>query len=324
MIKRGVIVAVAVISALSLIAGISSNNGGNLNKNHKPEVKNKTEVIEKCETKEKKKEKVPVKIHLTDSVNDEQKEQRKAEDSKPEESKKVIPESIKSSQNLFYPVKHKINYPEQKTFGKYYDYALDVYDYALEGTPVGELTFDNFDDLKLFRKNIEETVFNDSGVPSLENFSLSYTIKTAENSRLKPANIGHKEFKELEEAEYFILNIFGDKGVNDLSLIENVNSWLKSNTSYDYNFRDISYSELGIIKNRSAVCDGYSDFVKKVCDMYGVPCEKVIGNVDEGLHAWNRVKIGGTWYYLDTTWNVCLNSNEYYLSKTLWSDHRLQ
>ena len=322
MIKRGVIVAVAVISALSLIAGISSNNGGDLNKNHKPEVKNKTEVIEKCKTKEKKK--TPVKIHLTDSVNDEQKEQRKAEDSKPEESKKEVPERIKASQNLFYPVKHEINYPEQKNFEKYYDYALDVYDYAVKGENVGELIFDNAEDVYMFQSKIRSTVLNNSGIPLLEGFGHSYIIQTAKNCKLQPMNVGHKEYVELKEIEDFILSVSGDRGVTDLELVNHLNNWLKSNTSYDYNFRDISYSELGIVKNRSAVCDGYSDFVKRVCDMYGVPCEKVIGNVDEGLHAWNRVKIGGTWYYLDTTWNVCLNSNEYYLSKTLWSDHRLQ
>ena len=29
----------------------------------------------------------------------------------------------------------------------------------------------------------------------------------------------------------------------------------------------------------------------------------ITGNVDDGLHAWNLVKIDGNWYHLDNTWN---------------------
>ena len=321
MIKRRVIVAVAVISAISLIAGITISNGDILKRNSKLEGKNKAEVVKQYDIKKQKKISDDEKV--TDQEREENKEKNKAVKNKTEESKKEVPEQITASQNLFYPSNHTINYPEPNNFGKYYDYAVDVYNYAVNGENVGELIFDNADDMHMFQSEIKSTVLNNSGIPLLEGFGHSYIIETGAGCKLKPMNLGHEEYVELKEIEDFILSICGERGVTDLELINNLNYWLKNNTGYDYSFRDISYSELGIVRNRSAVCDGYSDFVKRVCDMYGVPCEKVIGNVDEGLHAWNRIKIGGTWYYIDTTWNVCLGSNQYYLSRNLWSDHRL-
>ena len=319
--RKQIIVAVAVISALSLIAGICCNNEENLQQNHKAKVKHKAEVIKKCESK--KQEKIPVKINLTESVNNEQKEEKEAGSFKPEENNKENPERISASRNLFYPGKHKINYPEPKNFEKYYGYALDIYEYATKGEEVGELVFDNAEDMYMFQSKTRATVLNNSGIPILESFAMSYEIVTAKNAKLKPMNLGHEEYRELKEVENFILSIAGDRGVTDLELIEILNRWLTNNTSYDYEYKDISYSELGVIRNREAVCDGYADFIKAACDLYEVPCEKVIGYVGKGLHAWNRVRIGGVWYYIDTTWNVCNKSNEYYLTKNLWSDHTL-
>lgn len=40
-------------------------------------------------------------------------------------------------------------------------------------------------------------------------------------------------------------------------------------------------------------------------------------------HAWNKVKVDGTWYYIDAYWNACLNSFDYFLSETLWTNHKL-
>jgi len=40
-------------------------------------------------------------------------------------------------------------------------------------------------------------------------------------------------------------------------------------------------------------------------------------------HAWNKVKADGVWYYIDTYWNAGLGSFKYFLSETLWADHRI-
>lgn len=85
---------------------------------------------------------------------------------------------------------------------------------------------------------------------------------------------------------------------------------------------------IGIIRNKKAVFSGYARLVKFACDYLGIDSEYVSGVADGsngwGSHAWNRVKLGGKWYYIDTCWNACLKSNAYYLSESLWSTHNIQ
>jgi hypothetical protein len=73
--------------------------------------------------------------------------------------------------------------------------------------------------------------------------------------------------------------------------------------------RDESESAEEIIHSRKAVCEGYSNLVKKLCNKSGIKCEVVEGigrpdNFRGDLHAWNAVKINGEWKLLDATWSA--------------------
>lgn len=72
-----------------------------------------------------------------------------------------------------------------------------------------------------------------------------------------------------------------------------------------------------VLAAKVAVCEGYSNLFKYMCDVASVPCEKVSGyargvgsNIeDEELpnnsnHAWNIVKINNAWYMIDCTWDA--------------------
>ncbi|MDR1899371.1 MAG: hypothetical protein LBQ55_05125 [Treponema sp.] len=72
-----------------------------------------------------------------------------------------------------------------------------------------------------------------------------------------------------------------------------------------------------VVKTRLAVCEGYSNLFKRLCDEINVECEVVHGYargvgsspfVDEAPsgsnHAWNMVNIEGAWYFIDTTWDA--------------------
>lgn len=78
---------------------------------------------------------------------------------------------------------------------------------------------------------------------------------------------------------------------------------------------------------RVGVCEAYARMTKEICDAVGIECEYVIGYADNGIeragHAWNRVKINGTWYWTDTCWDGSYDTTyyDYYLSETLWSNH---
>lgn len=71
------------------------------------------------------------------------------------------------------------------------------------------------------------------------------------------------------------------------------------------------------LRNRRAVCEGYSVLFWQMCKAAGINCELVDGRASEnrGLikklrnrksfstnHMWNKVEIKGVWYYVDVNW----------------------
>jgi len=86
-----------------------------------------------------------------------------------------------------------------------------------------------------------------------------------------------------------------------------------NNFQYDYAFDDYSYSVLGPVINKTAVCEGIANFVKLALDYLGVKCLIVHGKADDPAddfanrdHAWNIVEINGRTYHLDITFNMTL------------------
>jgi transglutaminase/protease-like cytokinesis protein 3 len=80
-------------------------------------------------------------------------------------------------------------------------------------------------------------------------------------------------------------------------------------------YTDHNYDELvvkTIIKNKKAICDGYSRVMKTLCDSAGIECIIVtgvakndismVGKDNASNHAWNVVKIDDKWRIIDATW----------------------
>lgn len=88
--------------------------------------------------------------------------------------------------------------------------------------------------------------------------------------------------------------------------------WLCDNCKYDYAVyghkaeRPHSYDAYGAIMHGLAVCEGYSFAYKVLLTEVGIECEIVTGIADGiggwGKHAWNQVKVDGSWYNVDVTW----------------------
>ena len=73
----------------------------------------------------------------------------------------------------------------------------------------------------------------------------------------------------------------------------------------------------------------YSRVFFEACREEGLTCQVVTGNSNGmygwDLHAWNRVKSGGKWYYYDVTWYDCLGSSsgkKYLGVKSPWNTHK--
>ncbi len=94
-------------------------------------------------------------------------------------------------------------------------------------------------------------------------------------------------------------------------------TWVASHVEYDdkaFNSGDYTdYSAENVLRNKKAVCDGYGNILKALCDAAGLEAEKVIGyakgygyNVGDTFketdHAWNVIKVDSEWRLFDATW----------------------
>jgi hypothetical protein len=81
--------------------------------------------------------------------------------------------------------------------------------------------------------------------------------------------------------------------------------------------------------NGTGLCAAYAETVCFLSECIGIEVLYCVGEADNGDgtgfggHGWNKVKVDGTWYYIDAMWNASLKSSKYFLSETLWPDHIL-
>ncbi|MFP4090707.1 MAG: transglutaminase domain-containing protein [Cyclobacteriaceae bacterium] len=110
--------------------------------------------------------------------------------------------------------------------------------------------------------------------------------------------------------------------------------WISQNISYDVDlFRryrpgvSLQITPADVLKQKKAVCQGYSDLLKAMCEIAGIEA-RVIPGYSKGFgnqnrtdfsnadHAWNAVRIGGEWQLIDATWGAGgLDEKMKYISK---------
>jgi len=87
--------------------------------------------------------------------------------------------------------------------------------------------------------------------------------------------------------------------------------WITDNIQYSYSNRTSDPDK--IIKKGKCVCAGYASLLETMCKSIGLECIKINGyskttvfdinrDYERSDHAWNGVKLYGTWYLVDATW----------------------
>ncbi len=93
-----------------------------------------------------------------------------------------------------------------------------------------------------------------------------------------------------------------------------IHDFLCQNVRYDKLKKAYSHEIIGALGNGVAVCEGIAKAVKALCDALGIWCIVALAenNPEKGIryrHAWNVIRIDGTYYHLDATFDNTLSRN---------------
>ncbi len=105
-----------------------------------------------------------------------------------------------------------------------------------------------------------------------------------------------------------------EKNTTDYYRVKYIHDVVLDNATYDYYaaFEAEMYSEeflyahspYGICMKGKAVCEGYAEAFKTICNRAGIDVVCQSGYSANGGHEWNQVKMNNNkWYYVDTTWD---------------------
>lgn len=121
-----------------------------------------------------------------------------------------------------------------------------------------------------------------------------------------------REEMSLEEREKAIYDYLTEQCQYDTDALEDArkNNFQKTE---DNSYED-SFNGYGILVNKKGVCQSYAYAFKLLCEMSGISCKVMTGNLDGNLpHAWNAVKIGDEWFQTDATNNERTAGIPYFL-----------
>ncbi|HEX3023018.1 MAG TPA: transglutaminase domain-containing protein [Lachnospiraceae bacterium] len=127
-----------------------------------------------------------------------------------------------------------------------------------------------------------------------------------------------KQYKELSE---FTNQLVAGESTDEQKL-NKIYSWVVENIYYNYDYfydssKSIVYDAYGVYKERTSVCEGYSNLLRYMLLSQGIPAVRVSGmalglgsssdwestDITVANHAWVKAYINGSWVNLDATWD---------------------
>jgi len=177
---------------------------------------------------------------------------------------------------------------------------IDIADYELDEKEVGELFS------TLFYSEAE--LFFITGGYSFTRYQGSSVVRKIspeypENVEDVPTLLA--EFHELTDA---ILSQV-DPALSDWEKVAFIHDYIALHFDYDHRVEsrdeeeraNVIYDAYGMLKEGIGVCQAYSLLVRYLLRRLGIECECV--SCKELNHEWNVVKLDGSWYHMDVTWD---------------------
>ncbi len=113
-------------------------------------------------------------------------------------------------------------------------------------------------------------------------------------------------------------------GKNTYNKILTIHDYICDHVTYDYEHLGnsdykLQFTAYAALVNGTAVCQGYAVLLYRLMLEAGIDCRVISGDAGGG-HAWNIVKLGQYYYYVDATWDDDAYYKEYFL-KCGYNDH---
>ena len=102
--------------------------------------------------------------------------------------------------------------------------------------------------------------------------------------------------------------------LSELEKEKYIHDFICENIHYDKLKKPYSHEIIGPLGHGVGVCEGIAKSVKILCDALGIWCMIALcgNNPEKGIkyrHTWNIIKIGGTYYHLDATFDNTLGKH---------------
>ena len=131
--------------------------------------------------------------------------------------------------------------------------------------------------------------------------------------------IGKHQFNSIDGLSGFINKTF----ITDHERLRAIFIWITNNIEYSYSH--LHADEESVFRTKKAVCNGYSNLLKKLCHNSNIKCRVVTGwakdynglldtTNQDNRHAWNIVSLNNDDYLIDATWAA----GAYEMQKKKW------
>lgn len=229
--------------------------------------------------------------------------QAEAEISKAEAAKEILPEKKleESEEELFYGYQ-SLNTEEQQVYRQLIQ-GMESFQEEIRLSPVTEEQLSAIANLVMI--DHPEYFWTDG---AFEYWKEEYPDGSVKGMRVSPNYlVNRQEAEEIgrqieAQAEAWIGEIPAD-----------TDTYGKIKAVYELLIRNVEYEETSpdnqnirsVFLGKSTVCMGYAKATQYLLNKMGIFCTLVTGEITEGTssrHAWNLVKIGENYYYVDTTW----------------------
>ena len=129
------------------------------------------------------------------------------------------------------------------------------------------------------------------------------TLRT--NEQAPELDTAAERIQKIGEIESQALSFISTLSGSDTDRLKAIHDYLALGSRYDHSRSVSCYANIyGAMINRYAVCEGYAEAYKYLCDLAGLTSILVTNTAPDVDHTWNYVYTDGAWYGVDVTWDL--------------------